>query len=169
VFKSKHCGIKNTSLLSEKLAVGNLSPSPQHWADSAQKTATILVDMTEYLAVWIPKKMTWGDLCAVASAAADLLDWLADRNAWVEQKKTRSKNRSKKNLSKRGVIRNALEKIDQFFKKSKWRAKQCRDLHFLLNNNNNFNNNKKGALHIRYFFFTRSWCCKFIFCKFRQK
>ena len=42
--------------------------------------------MTEYLAVWIPKKMTWGDLCAVASAAADLLDWLADRNAWVEQK-----------------------------------------------------------------------------------
>lgn len=58
-----------------------------------KKTAAIQVDMTEYLAVWIPKKMTWGDLCAVASAAADLLDWLADRNAWVEQKKTRSKNK----------------------------------------------------------------------------
>ena len=78
---------------SEESAVGNLSPSPQHWADSAQKTAAILVDMTEYLAVWIPKKMTWGDLCAVASAAADLLDWLADRNAWVEQKKTDRKKK----------------------------------------------------------------------------
>ena len=81
---------------SEESAVGNLSPSPQHWADSAQKTAAILVDMTEYLAVWIPKKMTWGDLCAVASAAADLLDWLADRNAWVEQKKQIEKKKSVK-------------------------------------------------------------------------
>ena len=78
---------------SEESAVGNLSPSPQHWADSAQKTAAILVDMTEYLAVWIPKKMTWGDLCAVASAAADLLDWLADRNTWVEQNKKQDRNK----------------------------------------------------------------------------
>ena len=95
---------------SEKLAVGNLSPSPQHWADSAQKTAAIQVDMTEYLAVWIPKKMTWGDLCAVASAAADLLDWLADRNAWVEQKKNKIENKQTRHNKKRFV-----PKIDQFF------------------------------------------------------
>ena len=44
--------------------------------------------MTKYLAQWFHKKMTWADLCAVASAAADLLDWLADR-MWIEQK-TRS-------------------------------------------------------------------------------
>ena len=101
---------------SEKLAVGNLSPSPQHWADSAQKTATILVDMTEYLAVWIPKKMTWGDLCAVASAAADLLDWLADRNAWVEQNKKQDRN---KQTNKQGVIRNALYQKSISFLKSR--------------------------------------------------
>ena len=92
--------------------------------------------MTEYLAVWIPKKMTWGDLCAVASAAADLLDWLADRNAWVEQKKNKIE---KKSVKTRRNKKRFVPKIDQFFKKSKWRAKQCRDLHFLLNNNN-FNN-----------------------------
>jgi len=165
VFKSKHCGIKNTSLLSEESAVGNLSPSPQHWADSAQKTAAILVDMTEYLAVWIPKKMTWGDLCAVASAAADLLDWLADRNAWVEQKKNRSKKKSVK--TRRNKKLTLCNKNRSVFKKSKWRAKQCRDLHFLLNNNN-FNNNKKRCSSYSILFFTRSWCCKFIFCKFRQ-
>jgi len=58
--------------------------------------------MAEYLAEWIPKKMTWGDLCAVASAAADLLDWLADRNAWVEQK-NKIEKQIEKNLSKQGV------------------------------------------------------------------
>ena len=66
--------------------------------------------MTEYLAVWIPKKMTWGDLCAVASAAADLLDWLADRNAWVEQKKNKIENKQTRHNKKRFV-----PKIDQFF------------------------------------------------------
>ena len=73
---------------SEKSAGNNQNPASQHWADSAQKTETSREDMTKYLAQWFHKKMTWADLCAVASAAADLLDWLADR-MWIEQK-TRS-------------------------------------------------------------------------------
>ena len=97
---------------SEESAVGNLSPFPQHWADSAQKTAAIQVDMTEYLAVWIHKKMTWGDLCAVASAAADLLDWLADRNAWVEQKK----NKIETQIEKKSVKTRRYKKSISFSK-----------------------------------------------------
>ena len=73
---------------SEKSAGNNQNPASQHWADSAQKTETSREDMTKYSAQWFHKKMTWADLCAVASAAADLLDWLADR-MWIEQK-TRS-------------------------------------------------------------------------------
>ena len=62
----------------------------------------------------------------------------------------------KKQIEKKSVKTRRNKKLTlcnknrSVFKKSKWRAKQCRDLHFLLNNNN-FNNNKKGALHIRYF------------------
>jgi len=72
--------------------------------------------MTEYLAVWIPKKMTWGDLCAVASAAADLLDWLADRNAWVEQKNKIEKQIEKKSVKTRRNKKRFVTKIDQFLK-----------------------------------------------------
>jgi len=63
---------------------------------------------------------------------------------------TGTRELSKKNKIEKQIVNKICQnKNRSVFKKSKWRAKQCRELHFL-SNNNNFNN-KKGALHIRYF------------------
>lgn len=178
MFKSKHCGIEYTSILSEKSAGNNQNPASQHWADSAQKTETSREDMTKYLAQWFHKKMTWADLCAVASAAADLLDWLADR-MWIEQK-TRSDlwkifGGKIEIFQKQSVTRRQPEttRTLSFFlkdsiwsvvRKSEWgeRSGASRDLRLKLQR-------LKGASIQFMLLFTRPWCCKLSICKFRHQ
>ena len=79
--------------------------------------------MTESLAQWIPKKMTWGDLCAVASAAADLLNWLADRDeSWAKKQDRRLKNNKKTTVEKSVFCFESKQAVVDL--RSKWNKKK---------------------------------------------